>query len=90
MFLLITACFLVPLVDAYFDYYFLTEADFLSAQLKFENTDLDCALLGQKQKIAAISCPSYAFQAMGNLIGHYFCLFYQVALPQAKSLILRC
>ena len=81
---------LLPLLSAYMDYYVLMEADFLSAQPKFENTDLDCASLCDKQKFTAISCSSYAIEVGSNLIGHYSCFFYQIAFPQTKPLVLRC
>ena len=90
MILVVTASFLLPLLGAYFDYYILTEADFLSAVPKFENTDLDCLLLCDKQKFTALTGFSYAFWVASNLIGHLSCFYYQVTLPQVKTLVLRC
>lgn len=81
---------LLPLLSAYIDYYVLMEADFLSSQPKFENTDLDCASLCDKQKFTTISCSSYAIQVISNLIGHCSCFFDQIAFPQIKTLVLRC
>ena len=90
MILAVMAAVLLPLLCAYLDYYILMEADFLSAVPKFENTDLDCLLLYDKQNFAALTGFSYAFWAAGNLIGHLSCFYYQVTVPQVKSLVLRC
>ena len=88
--LVIAIALLLPLLPTCTCYYVLMEADFLSTQSKFENTDLDCLLLYEKQRITAISGLSYASQVANNLIGHYSCFFYQVTFPQAKTLVLRC
>ena len=90
MILVIMSSFLLPMLDAYFDYYILMEADFLSANLKFENTDLDCLLLCEKQKFILISGFSYPFWVASNLIEHFSCFYYQVMFPQVKILVLRC
>jgi len=90
MILVITASFLLPMLDAYLDYYILMEADFLSADPKFENTDLDCLLLCEKQQITAISGFSYAFWVSSNSIKHCSCFYYQIMFPQVKTLVLRC
>ena len=90
MILVLTASFLFPLLNAYFDYYILMEADFLSTVPKFENTDLDCLLLCEKQKFTALTGFSYAFWVASNLIGHLSCFCYEVTLPQVKTLVLRC
>ena len=90
MILVIMSSLLLPMLDAYFDYYILVEADFLSHDLKVENTDLDCLLLCEKQKITAISGFSYAFWLASNLIEHFSCFYYQVMFPQVKILVLRC
>jgi hypothetical protein len=66
------------------------EADFLSPVPKFENTDLDCLLLYDKQNFTALTGFSYAFWVASNLIGHLSYLYYQVSLPQVKTLVLRC
>jgi hypothetical protein len=90
IFLVITISLLLPLLSAYMDYYFLVEADFLSESAKFENADLDCLLLCEKQKFTALTGFSYAFSIASNLIGHLSCFYYQVTFPQVKTLILRC
>jgi hypothetical protein len=88
--LVIIIFLLFPWLSAYTNYYVLMEADFLSAQPKFENTDLECLVLYEKQRVTAISGLSYAFQVANNLIGHFSCFYYQVAFPQVKPLVLRC
>jgi hypothetical protein len=90
MILVIMSSFLLPVLDAYSDYYILMEADFLSADLKVENTDLDCLLLCEKQRITAISGFSCAFWFASNLNEHFSCFYYQVMFPQVKILVLRC
>ncbi len=88
--LVIAISLLLPLLSAYMDYYVITESDFLSADLKFENTDLDCFLLCKKQKFTALTGFSYGFLGAGNLIGHLSCSYYQVTFSQVKTLVLRC
>ncbi len=90
MILAVMASFLLPLLGAYFDYYILMEADFLSAVPNFENTDLDCLLHYKKQQFTALPGFSCAFWAGSNLIGDLSCFYYQVTLPQVKPLVLRC
>ena len=87
---LIMISLLLPLLSAYMAYYVLTEADFLSAQPKFESTDLDCLLLRKEQHFIALTAFSYAFCVPDNLIGHLCCFYYQVTFPQVKTLVLRC
>jgi hypothetical protein len=86
----IAATFLLPLLDAYFDYYIFMEADFLSAQSKFEETDLDCFLVSKKQNIAAFTGFSYNFRAANILIKDFSFFSFQVTIPQVRSLVLRC
>jgi hypothetical protein len=81
---------LLPLLSAYMNYYVIMEADFLSPDSKFENTDLDCLLLSRKQTFTALTSFSYAFWGASNLIGHLSCSYYQVTFPQVKTLVLRC
>ena len=88
--LVIAIALLLPLLSTYTYYYVLMEADFLSTRPKFENTDLDCLLLCKKQEFTAPSGFSYALWFAGNLIGHFYCFYYQVAFPQVKPLVLRC
>ncbi len=88
--LVITICLLLPLHSVYMDYYVLIEADFLSADPKFENTDLDCLLVCEKQKITALTGFSYAFWVAGNLIGRLSSFYFPVTFPQVKTLVLRC
>jgi len=72
------------------DYYVLIEADFLSAYPQFENTDLDCLLLLNKQKFTALTGFSYTFWATGDLIGYLSSFYFPVTFPQVKTLVLRC
>ena len=72
------------------DYYVLMEADFLSDHLQFENTDLDCLLLLDKQKFTALTGFSYTFWVAGDLIGYLFNSYFPVTFPQVKTLVLRC
>ena len=88
--LVITISLLLPLLSAYTDYYVLMEADFLSARPKFENTDLECLVLCEKQKFTVLSSFSYTIWVASNVIGNFSCFFYQVTFPQAKTLVLRC
>ena len=88
--LVIAITLLIPLLSAYANYYVLMEADFLASHPKIENTDLDCLLLCKKQESTAPSVFSYAYWVTGNLVEHFSCLYYQVTLPQAKPIVLRC
>ena len=90
IFLVIAISFLLPLLSVYINYYLLIEADFLSAYPKFENTDLDCLLLCEKQKFTALTGFSYAFWVAGDLVGHLPGFYFPVTFPQVKTLVLRC
>ena len=72
------------------DYYVLIEADFLSAYPQFENTDLDCHMLLKKQEFTALTGFSCVFWVVGDPLGYVFSLCLPVALPQVRTLILRC
>ncbi len=88
--LVIAISFLLPLHSAYMDYYVLIEADFLSAYPKFENTDLNCLLLCEKQKFTASAGFSSTFWVAGDLIGYLSSFYFPVTFPQVKTLVLRC
>ncbi len=88
--LAITISLLLPVVTVYTDYYVLTEADFLSQNLKFENTDLDCLQLFDKRRFTAPTIFSYQFSAATNLTGQFSCLCYELTSPQLETLALRC
>ncbi len=88
--LVIAISFLLPFHSAYMNYYVLIEADFLSAYPKFENTDLDCLLLLNKQEFTALTGFSYTFWVAGDLIGYLSSFYFPVTFPQAKTLVLRC
>jgi hypothetical protein len=66
------------------------EGDFLSAFPKFENIDLDCLLLFEKQKFTALTGFSYTFWVAGDLIGYFSSFYFPVTFPQVKALVLRC
>ena len=88
--LVIVISFLLPLLPAYIEYYDIMEADFPSAHPKFENRDLYCMFLFEKQNITAISGYSYSFWLASNLNEHFSCFYYQGMFPQTKTLVLRC
>jgi len=88
--LAITISLLLPVLSAYTDYYILIEADILSQNVKFENTDLDCLQFFEKQKFTGMNTFCYTFSGVNNLAGHLFCLSYEVTFPQVKTSVLRC
>lgn len=90
IFLVIAVSLLLPLLSAYIDYYALKEADFLSANLKFENTDSEVLSFCKKQKFICFSDSSDAFGIINNLIEHFSHVDYQATDPQLKTLVLRC
>ncbi len=81
---------LLPLLSAYTDYYVLKEADFLSSKPKFENTDLECLVLCEKQRFTVLGSFSYTIFVASDLTGNFSYSYYQVTYPQSKALVLRC
>ncbi len=88
--LAVTISLLIPLLSTYMDYYVLMEADFLSAHIKFEKTDLDCLLFFKKENFTTPGGFSWVFWVGSNLARDFSFPYNQVTSPQVKNLVLRC
>jgi hypothetical protein len=92
IFLVIVIPFTISVFLAYFCYYTLAAADFVSLDLKFETFDREYLLAADKieLKVSRLGGFFNGFQLTTGLFGQRFHLFSQIPSLNQKSLVLRC
>jgi hypothetical protein len=92
IFLVIAISFTISVSSAYFCYYTLAAADFLSLDLKFETFDREYLLAANQieLKVSRLGGFFNGFQLTTRLLGQRFHLFSQIPSFNQKPLVLRC
>jgi len=90
--LVIAISFYIPIFSAFFGYYNLAEADFLSSTLIYENLDQENLLTDFKHelKVFGPSGISNAFFLITNFFKQFSYYFPQVHSLDQRTFILRC
>jgi len=91
-FLVIAISLFIPIVQTYLHYYVLSEADFLSSDLKFESPDQEILpIIKQNEyKIFLSSASSIIFLAEVILVEQFPHLSFTLCSLEEKVVILRC
>jgi hypothetical protein len=92
IFMVIAISFTISGSSAYFSYYTLAAADFLSSDLKFETFDREYLLAADQSqlKVSGLDSFSKGIQLTIRLLEHCFHLFSQIPSFNQKPSVLRC
>jgi len=82
----------IPVCFTFVDYYSLSEADFLSAELKLEARDQIDLLIGLQEKSKAFGSIDFnhSFLLHNDIPGHLPVFSFQTSPPDLVTFVLRC
>jgi len=92
IFLVLILSLSIPLCFTFIDYYSLSEADFLSTQLKLEARDQIDLLIGLQEKSKAFGLTgfSHSFLLHNNNFRHLLVFSFQTSSLDLITFVLRC
>jgi len=92
IFLVLMLSLIIPVCLTFIDYYSLSEADFLSTQLKLEARDQLDLLIGLHEKLKAFGpiAFNHSFPLHNNIYRYLPVFLFQASPPDLTIFVLRC